>query len=194
MQHSKRVVVAGVAFLSTVVFAVSAAHGQGGQNEAKTKKIRIVTVVKRTKIAWFERMEQGIKQFAAQNGVDATMIGADDADPQKQVDIIRKLIREKPDAITVVPNSPEALETAYQGVFSTTIAALIVGWMLQKTRTMPSRWKMTVRLVPGGYRPMSKIWPLKFEKALWKIGSKFGKLIAEPRGTARICGVKRLFF
>src|SRR5262249_50212406 len=47
---------------------------------------------------------------AAQNGVEATMIGADDADPQKQVDIIRKLIGEKPDAITVVPNSPEALE------------------------------------------------------------------------------------
>jgi simple sugar transport system substrate-binding protein len=42
--------------------------------------------------------------------VDATMVGAADADPQKQADIIRKLIAEKPDAITVVPNSPEALE------------------------------------------------------------------------------------
>src|SRR4029450_4752860 len=66
-------------------------------------------------------------QFAAQNGVDATMTGAADADPQKQADIIRKLIGEqpnantrvpssaeavgeKPNAITVVPNSPEALE------------------------------------------------------------------------------------
>jgi simple sugar transport system substrate-binding protein len=55
-------------------------------------------------------MEEGIKQFAAQNGVDATMTGAADADPQKQADIIRKLIGEKPNAITVVPNSPEALE------------------------------------------------------------------------------------
>src|SRR5262245_30777287 len=110
MRDSKRVVVAGLAFLLAVAFAVSAPRGQGGPNEAKTKKIRIVTVVKRTGIAWFERMEEGIRQFAAQNGVDATMIGADDADPQKQVDIIRKLIVEKPDAITVVPNSPEALE------------------------------------------------------------------------------------
>jgi simple sugar transport system substrate-binding protein len=73
-------------------------------------RIRIVTIVKRTGIGWFERMEEGIKQFAAQNGVDATMVGADDADPQKQADIIRKLIQERPDAITVVPNSPEALE------------------------------------------------------------------------------------
>jgi simple sugar transport system substrate-binding protein len=55
-------------------------------------------------------MEQGIKQFAAQTGVDATMTGAADADPQKQADIIRKLIAERPSAITVVPNSPETLE------------------------------------------------------------------------------------
>src|SRR5215475_10719669 len=110
MRDSKRVVVAGLALLLAVAFASSALRGQGGQNEAKTKKIRIVTVVKRTGIAWFERMEEGIRQFAAQNGVDATMIGADDADSQKQVDIIRKLIGEKPDEITVVPNSPEALE------------------------------------------------------------------------------------
>src|SRR5262247_1200762 len=110
MRDSKRVVAAGLAFLLAVAFAVSAARGQGGPNEAKTKKSRIVTVVKRTGITWFERMEEGIRQFAAQNGVDATMIGADDADPQKQVDIIRKLIAEKPDAITVVPNSPEALK------------------------------------------------------------------------------------
>src|SRR5262245_55741831 len=110
MRDSKRVVVASLAFLLAVAFAVSAARGQGGPNEAKTKKIRIVTVVKRTGIAWFERMEEGIRQFAAQNGVDATMIGAEDADPLKQADIIRKLIGEKPDAITVVPNSPEALE------------------------------------------------------------------------------------
>ena len=110
MGNSKRVVVAGLAFLLVVAFAVSASRGQGDRNDAKTKRIRIVTVVKRTGIVWFERMEEGIKQFAAQNGVDATMTGADDADPQKQADIIRKLIGEKPDAITVVPNSPEALE------------------------------------------------------------------------------------
>jgi simple sugar transport system substrate-binding protein len=108
MRNSKRVVVAGLAFV--LVVAVSASRGQGDRNDPKTKKIRIVTVVKRTGIVWFERMEDGVKQFAAQHGVDATMTDADDADPQKQADIIRKLIGEKPDAITVVPNSPEALE------------------------------------------------------------------------------------
>jgi simple sugar transport system substrate-binding protein len=110
MRNSTRGVVAGLAVILVVAVAVSASCGQGNRDDAKTKKIRIVTVVKRTGIGWFERMEEGIKQFAAQNGVDATMTGADDADPQKQTDIIRKLIGEKPDAITVVPNSPEALE------------------------------------------------------------------------------------
>ena len=111
MRNSKRAVVAGLALMLVVALpAVRASSGQGDRSDAQTNKIRIVTVVKRTGIVWFERMEEGIKQFAAQNGVDATMTGADEADPQKQADIIRKLIREKPDAITVVPNSPEALE------------------------------------------------------------------------------------
>ena len=109
MRNTKRVVVAGLAFVLVIACVVSASRGDR-KEDAQTKRIRIVTVVKRTGIGWFERMEQGIKQFAAQNGVDATMTGAADADPQKQADIIRKLIGEKPDAITVVPNSPEGLE------------------------------------------------------------------------------------
>jgi simple sugar transport system substrate-binding protein len=81
----------------------------GRPHRSDAAKIRIVTVVKRTGIGWFERMQDGIKQFAAQNDVDAIMTGASDADPEKQADIIRKLIAEKPNAITVVPNTPEVL-------------------------------------------------------------------------------------
>lgn len=88
-------------------YRVRASNKPSSETQGKT---RIVTVVKRTGIVWFERMEEGIKQFAAQNNVDATMTGASDADPQKQAEIIRKLIAEKPNAITVVPNSPEVLE------------------------------------------------------------------------------------
>jgi simple sugar transport system substrate-binding protein len=110
MRNSKRVVGAGLAFILAIAFAARASRGQGDRRDVTTEKIRIVTVVKRTGIVWFERMQEGIKQFAAQNGVDATMTGAADADPEKQADMIRKLTGEKPNAITVVPNSPEALE------------------------------------------------------------------------------------
>jgi simple sugar transport system substrate-binding protein len=110
MRNPKRAAVVSLGFVLVVASVAGARRGQSHRPDAKAAKIRIVTVVKRTGIGWFERMAEGIKQFAAQNGVDATMTGAPDADPQKQADIIRKLIAEKPNAITVVPNSPEALE------------------------------------------------------------------------------------
>src|SRR6266496_984271 len=112
MPNLKLVINGSLTFILAVscFFGAYTSRAENDGSHAKPGQIRIVTVVKRTGIVWFERMEQGIKQFAAQTGVDATMTGAADADPQKQAEIIRKLIAEKPSAITVVPNSPEALE------------------------------------------------------------------------------------
>jgi simple sugar transport system substrate-binding protein len=90
--------------------ATLAAPAQGTADVTQGAKIRIVTVVKVRGLAWFDRMEQGVEQFAARTGVDATMTGARDASPAKQIAIVRRLIAEKPDAITVVPNSPRSLE------------------------------------------------------------------------------------
>ena len=59
MRNSKRVIVAGLAFILAVALSAHASRGQGGRNDAQTKRIRIVTVVKRTGIVWFERMEEG---------------------------------------------------------------------------------------------------------------------------------------
>ena len=69
---------ATLAIIITVscLFAVYSLGAASERGSAKPGQIRIVTVVKRTGIVWFERMEQGIKQFAAQNGIDATMTGA----------------------------------------------------------------------------------------------------------------------
>src|SRR5262245_66262673 len=86
MRNAQRVVVAGLVLILVVASAVRGSRGQADRGDAKSKKIRIVTVVKRTGIVWFERMAEGIKEFAAQNGVDATMTGADDDEPQKQAD------------------------------------------------------------------------------------------------------------
>jgi simple sugar transport system substrate-binding protein len=110
MLKVKPVVAVCLALLVVAVCQMDASRVQGNQKTHAAKRLRIVTVVKRTGIGWFERMEEGITQAATQHGVDATMTGAPDADPKKQADIIRQLIAEKPDAITVVPNSPEALE------------------------------------------------------------------------------------
>jgi len=110
MLNSRRVKAVTLAFILSALFIAFRTPARNNRRLERSGHIRIVTVVKRTGIVWFERMEQGIKQFAAQTGIDATMTGATDADPQKQADVIRKLIAERPTAITVVPNSPEALE------------------------------------------------------------------------------------
>ncbi|GEP27681.1 autoinducer 2 ABC transporter substrate-binding protein [Cryobacterium sp. TMS1-20-1] len=71
----------------------------------------MVTVVKAQTIPWFQRMEVGVKSFADRTGIDARQEGADDVSPEKQVQIVQDLIAQQPTAITVVPNSPEALSS-----------------------------------------------------------------------------------
>jgi simple sugar transport system substrate-binding protein len=82
--------------------------GEGGSAEGP---LTMVTVVKISGVGWFDRMEVGVDEYAQESGNDARQEGADDASPEKQIQIIQDLIPQAPDAITVVPNSPEALET-----------------------------------------------------------------------------------
>lgn len=79
-------------------------------SNAQDAKHTMVTVVKLSGIAWFNRMEEGVKQYAADTGQNASQVGPASADAALQVQMIEDLIAKKVDAITVVPNSPEALE------------------------------------------------------------------------------------
>jgi len=77
--------------------------------ERKTDYV-IATVPKLTAAAWFVRMEEGIKDFAAATGVEAYMTGPEEADAAMQAQYIQDLIAQGVDAICVVPYSMEALE------------------------------------------------------------------------------------
>lgn len=99
--------VLAVAVAATMASSTPPASASQQQANAKYK---IVTVVKLLGVGWFDRMNTGIKQFAKSTGNDATMTGADDASPEKQIKIIQDLIATRPNAITVVPNSPQSLE------------------------------------------------------------------------------------
>lgn len=70
----------------------------------------IATVVKIAGIQWFNRMEEGVQQFAAETGHNAFQVGPAQADPQQQVALIEDMIARGVDALAVVPMSPEALE------------------------------------------------------------------------------------
>jgi simple sugar transport system substrate-binding protein len=104
-------ILAGVTCASLVLGACgSGTTGGSTEGGGEAEDMRIVNVVKLVGVGWFDRMEEGIDEFAEETGIDATQTGADDASPEKQVKVIQDLIAQRPTAITVVPNSPESLE------------------------------------------------------------------------------------
>ena len=70
----------------------------------------IATVVKIAGIQWFDRMQEGVDQFATDTGMNAFQVGPAQADPQQQAALIEDMIAQGVDALAVVPMSPEALE------------------------------------------------------------------------------------
>ena len=70
----------------------------------------IGVVVKIGGIPWFNAMEAGIKEKAAELGVNAFMVGPTSADPALQVRAVEDLIAQGVDVIGVVPNDAAVLE------------------------------------------------------------------------------------
>jgi simple sugar transport system substrate-binding protein len=78
------------------------------------KKLTITTVVKITGINWFNRMEEGVKQYARESGNTATQTGPAQADAAQQLKLIQDLVAKRPDAIAVVPMDPAVLEPIFK--------------------------------------------------------------------------------
>jgi simple sugar transport system substrate-binding protein len=72
--------------------------------------MEFVTVVKIAGINWFNRMEEGVKQFGEEQGVKASLVGPAEADAAQQIPIIEDLIAQGVDALCVVPMDPAQLE------------------------------------------------------------------------------------
>ncbi|MDI3548827.1 MAG: simple sugar transport system substrate-binding protein [Halanaerobiales bacterium] len=77
---------------------------------AWAKDWKIATVVKDSTNPWFIRMEEGVKEFAADTGINAFQKGPNKCDVALQVQVIEDLIAQGVDALCVVPISPPALE------------------------------------------------------------------------------------
>ncbi len=95
---------ATIRLLSGLALAVGVAGTAAAQNPT------MGIVVKIGGIPWFNAMEDGIKERAAEIGMDAEMIGPTSADPALQVRAIEDLIARGVDVIGVVPNDETALE------------------------------------------------------------------------------------
>lgn len=104
-----------IAVAGAAALALSACGTTGGETGGETPGAggdasgAYITVVKATGIGWFDRMEVGVDEWAAETGLDARQEGPAEATNEGQVDIIQNLIAQKPAAITVVPNDVAGL-------------------------------------------------------------------------------------
>ncbi len=97
----KRLTVTAAALATTMLAAPAFADGHSKD---------MVTVVKIDGIAWFNRMREGVDEWAAETGNNARLVGPAEADPQQQAALIEDMIAQGVDALLVVPMSPEAIE------------------------------------------------------------------------------------
>lgn len=104
MMRSRMRIIGGVALVAAALAGTAAVAQVPG------KKFTIVTVVKIAGVAWFNRMDEGVRQYAKATGQNASLIGPASADAALQNQLVEDLIAKKVDAITVVPNSPESME------------------------------------------------------------------------------------
>ena len=95
---------------SVVSGALGAILSLGLASSALADDHSMGVVVKIGGIPWFNAMEEGIKEQAAKDGMEAEMIGPTSADPALQVRAIEDLIAKGVDVIGVVPNDESALE------------------------------------------------------------------------------------
>jgi len=91
---------------------------------AIAQEVSIATVVKIAGIQWFNRMEEGVKKYAADTGTNAFQVGPAQADPQQQVALIEDMIAQGVTAIAVVPMSPESLEPVLKRAMEAGIAVV----------------------------------------------------------------------
>lgn len=119
MQHKRVALLGAVAVTMTLIAGCGSVGGGAAGNSGAPgdgapkdpKDMTMVNVVKVKGISWFDRMAVGDANFAKRTGVDTRQEGGDDTSPEKQIQIIQDLIPQQPTAITVVPNSPESLQT-----------------------------------------------------------------------------------
>jgi simple sugar transport system substrate-binding protein len=94
--------------------AAPAAEEAAPAGEIDTAELDYTTVVKIAGIGWFNRMEDGVQEWGEETGVNANLVGPDQADAALQIPIIEDLIAQGVDALCVVPMDPAQLDPVLQ--------------------------------------------------------------------------------
>ena len=86
------------------------ANGDGEPQQKPESEWKIALVPKDSTNAWFVRMEEGVKAYAEETGLNVFQKGPAKTDAAMQVQVIQDLIAQGVDALCVVPVDPAALE------------------------------------------------------------------------------------
>jgi len=89
-----------------------AAEEPAAEEPAAMEPYTMATVVKLTGVGWFDRMEEGVTQFGADNAdeVVAFQQGPSQADAALQVQVIEDLLAQGISSLCVIPFQPESVE------------------------------------------------------------------------------------
>jgi simple sugar transport system substrate-binding protein len=87
-----------------------AADAPKGKSSKPEKEWKIALVPKDSTNAWFVRMEEGVKQYAKDSGLNVFQKGPAKTDAAAQSQVIQDLIAQGVDALCVIPVDPAALE------------------------------------------------------------------------------------
>ncbi|MDO5700578.1 MAG: autoinducer 2 ABC transporter substrate-binding protein [Bowdeniella nasicola] len=88
----------------------SGSDAAGGADAGEDTAGAMVTVPKLTGIAWFNRMEEGVNEYADDSGNNAYYQGSSEADAAAQVKVLEDLIASEVGALCVTPFQPDAVE------------------------------------------------------------------------------------
>lgn len=90
--------------------AAEAPAAEAPAGDVNVADLDYTTVVKIAGIGWFNRMEDGVQEWASETGVNANLVGPDTADAALQIPIIEDLIAQGVDALCVIPMDPAQLD------------------------------------------------------------------------------------
>lgn len=118
MRRNKAVLLTGLALAGSLALAAcgnGAANGDKNSGNAPAEgALEIAFVPKVQGIPFFEAMNTGGKSAADEFGFKWVYSGATTADPAAQADVVRSLIQQGVDAISVAPNDPNSMAPVFK--------------------------------------------------------------------------------
>lgn len=115
MRRNKAVLITGLALATSLALAACGGGNSnpGSSNGGSEGTLQVAFVPKIQGIPFFEAMNSGGKKASEEFGFKWVYSGATSADPAAQADVVRSLIQQSVDSISVAPNDPNSMAPVF---------------------------------------------------------------------------------